>query len=104
MGLVKCAISPVRGTLKSRILGENPHPIDYLFPKIAQFGGNARHAGGVYAVEMALWDIAGTVYNIPVYQMLVESGATRFASTPTPPSRWIRRITAAAPKSAKPWA
>ncbi len=52
--------------LKSRILGENPLRIDYLFQKIAQFGGNARQAGGVCAVEMALWDIAGKVYNIPV--------------------------------------
>src|ERR1700690_2422341 len=56
--------------LKSRILGENPLRIDYLFQKIAQFGGGARQAGGVCAVEMALWDIAGKVYNIPVYQML----------------------------------
>ncbi len=56
--------------LKSRLLGENPLRIDYLFQKIAQFGGNARQAGGVCAVEMALWDIAGKVYGIPVYQML----------------------------------
>src|ERR1017187_4371150 len=56
--------------LKSRIVGENPLNIDYLFQKIAQFGGDARQAGGVCAVEMALWDIAGKVYNIPVYQML----------------------------------
>ena len=56
--------------LKSRIVGENPLNIDFLFQKIAQFGGNARQAGGVCAVEMALWDIAGKVYNIPVYQML----------------------------------
>ena len=56
--------------LKSRLVGENPLKIDYLFQKIAQFGGNARQAGGVCAVEMALWDIAGKVYNIPVYQML----------------------------------
>ena len=56
--------------LKSRIVGENPLRIDYLFQKIAQFGGGARQAGGVCAVEMALWDIAGKVYNIPVYQML----------------------------------
>ena len=40
--------------LKSRLLGENPLHIDYLFQKIAQFGGNARQAGGVCAVEMAL--------------------------------------------------
>jgi L-alanine-DL-glutamate epimerase-like enolase superfamily enzyme len=56
--------------LKSRLLGENPLRVDYLFEKIAQFGGGARQAGGVCAVEMALWDIAGKVYNIPVYQML----------------------------------
>ena len=56
--------------LKSRIVGENPLNIDYLFQKIAQFGGEARQAGGVCAVEMALWDIAGKVYRIPVYQML----------------------------------
>ena len=26
--------------------------------------------GGVSAVEMALWDLAGKAYNVPVYQML----------------------------------
>src|SRR5580698_731788 len=56
--------------LKSRILGENPLNVDYLVEKIAQFGGVSRQAGGVCAVEMALWDIAGKVYNCPVYQML----------------------------------
>jgi len=56
--------------LKSRLVGENPLQVDYLFEKIAQFGGISRQAGGVAAVEMALWDIAGKVYNIPIYQML----------------------------------
>lgn len=56
--------------LKSRLLGENPLSIDKLFRKIKQFGHHARQAGGVCAVEMALWDIAGKVYNVPVYQML----------------------------------
>jgi L-alanine-DL-glutamate epimerase-like enolase superfamily enzyme len=56
--------------LKNRIVNQNPLNIDFLFQKIAQFGGNARQAGGVCAVEMALWDIAGKVYNCPVYQML----------------------------------
>src|SRR5262249_49813983 len=41
-----------------------------LFRKIKQFGGTSRLAGGVCAVEMALWDIAGKVYNAPVYAML----------------------------------
>jgi L-alanine-DL-glutamate epimerase-like enolase superfamily enzyme len=56
--------------LKNRIVGENPLRIDYLFQKIQQFGGISRQAGGVCAIEMALWDIAGKVYNCPVYQML----------------------------------
>ena len=56
--------------LKSKLLGENPLNIDRLFKKVKQFGGHARQAGGVCAVEMALWDLAGKAYNIPVYQML----------------------------------
>ncbi|MCL4781421.1 MAG: mandelate racemase/muconate lactonizing enzyme family protein [Bryobacterales bacterium] len=56
--------------LKSRLLGENPCNIDKLFRKIKQFGGPARQAGGVCGVEMALWDLAGKAYNVPVYQML----------------------------------
>jgi L-alanine-DL-glutamate epimerase-like enolase superfamily enzyme len=56
--------------LKSRLLGENPCGIDKIFRKIKQFGGHARQGGGVCGVEMALWDIAGKVYNVPVYQML----------------------------------
>jgi len=56
--------------LKSRILNENPLQVDRIFRKIKQFGGPARQAGGVCAVEMALWDIAGKVYNVPVHVML----------------------------------
>jgi len=56
--------------LKSRLLGENPCNVDRLFRKIKQFGGHARQGGGVSGVEMALWDLAGKVYNVPVYQML----------------------------------
>lgn len=56
--------------LKSRIIGENPCNIDKIFRRIKQFGGHARQGGGVCAVEMALWDLAGKAYGIPVYQML----------------------------------
>ena len=56
--------------LKSRLLGENPCNIDKLFRKVKQFGSHSRQAGGVCAVEMALWDLAGKAYNVPVYQML----------------------------------
>ena len=56
--------------LKSRIVGENPLQIDKIFRKIKQFGGHARQGGGVCAIEMALWDIAGKVYNAPIYAMV----------------------------------
>jgi len=56
--------------LKSRIVGENPLQLDRVFRKIKQFGGHARQGGGVCAIEMALWDIAGKVYNAPVYAMV----------------------------------
>ncbi len=56
--------------LKSRILGKNPCNVEKLFKSIKQFGGPARQAGGVCAVEMALWDICGKAYNVPAWQLL----------------------------------
>ena len=56
--------------LKSRLIGENPCEVDRLFRKIKQFGGQSRQAGGVCAVELALWDLAGKAYGVPVYQMI----------------------------------
>jgi L-alanine-DL-glutamate epimerase-like enolase superfamily enzyme len=56
--------------LKSRLLGENPCNVERIFKKIRQFGGESRQAGGVCGVEMALWDLAGKAYNVPVHQML----------------------------------
>ncbi len=71
LGEVRDGASPTYALmLKSRIAGENPLEIDRIFRKIKQFGGHARQAGGVCAIEMALWDIAGKVYNVPVYVML----------------------------------
>src|SRR5579875_827798 len=71
LGEVRDGASPTYALfLKSRIVGENPLNITYLFQKIKQFGGDARQAGGVVSIEEALWDIAGKVYGVPIYQML----------------------------------
>jgi L-alanine-DL-glutamate epimerase-like enolase superfamily enzyme len=56
--------------LKSRILGENPCNVDKIFRKVKQFGGQARQAGGVCAVEMAMMDLAGKAWGVPCWQML----------------------------------
>ena len=55
--------------LKSRLVGENPCNIDKIFRKIKQFGFHARQGGGVCAVEMALFDLAGKAYGVPAYQL-----------------------------------
>src|SRR5512145_3301147 len=55
--------------LKSRILGENPCNIEKIFRKLRQFGGHGRKAGGVVAIEMALRDLVGKAYGVPVWQM-----------------------------------
>jgi L-alanine-DL-glutamate epimerase-like enolase superfamily enzyme len=56
--------------LKSRLLGQNPCNVEMLFKTIKQFGGHGRRGGGVSGVEMALWDLAGKAYNVPVWQLL----------------------------------
>ena len=56
--------------LKSRILGENPCNVEKIFRRIKQFGGDSRQAGGVCAIEVACWDIAGKAWGVPVWQLL----------------------------------
>jgi len=56
--------------LKSRILGMNPCNISEIFYKIKQHGSHGVMGGGVSAVEMACWDLAGKAWNVPVWQML----------------------------------
>ena len=56
--------------LKSRILGENPCNVEMLFKTIKQFGFHGRQGGGVSAVEMALWDLAGKAFGVPCWMLL----------------------------------
>lgn len=56
--------------LKSRLVGENPLNVEKLFERIRQFGGHSRQGGGVSGIEVALWDIVGKFYGVPVYQLL----------------------------------
>jgi L-alanine-DL-glutamate epimerase-like enolase superfamily enzyme len=56
--------------LKSRILGMNPCDVAAIFYKIKQHGQPGVGGGGVSAVEMACWDLAGKAWGVPVWQML----------------------------------
>jgi L-alanine-DL-glutamate epimerase-like enolase superfamily enzyme len=74
--------------LKRLVVGENPCSVDKIFRKIKQFGFHARQGGGVCGVEMALWDLAGKAYNVPVFQMLGGRFRDRiriYADTPSSP-------------------
>jgi L-alanine-DL-glutamate epimerase-like enolase superfamily enzyme len=71
--------------LKSRIMGMNPCSVELVFKRIKQFGFHGRQGGGVCAVEMALWDLAGKAYNVPAYQLLggkYRSKVRLYADTP----------------------
>jgi L-alanine-DL-glutamate epimerase-like enolase superfamily enzyme len=71
LGEVRDGASPTYALmLKSRILGRNPCNVEQIFNNIKQFGNHGRQAGGVCGIEMALWDLAGKAYGVPVYQML----------------------------------
>ncbi len=72
--------------LKGRLLGENPCDVERIFKAIRQFGQHGRQGGGVSGVEMALWDLAGKAYGVPVYRMLGGKYRDRirlYADTPT---------------------
>jgi len=56
--------------LKSRLIGENPCNVDKIFRRIKQFGGPSRQGGGVSGLEIAMWDLAGKAWGVPLYQML----------------------------------
>jgi len=56
--------------LKSRLLGRNPCSVEQVFKNLKQFGGHGRAGGGVSGIEIALWDLAGKAYGVPVYQLL----------------------------------
>ena len=56
--------------LKRLLLGENPCNVDKLFRRIKQFGWHSHQGGGVSGIEVALWDLAGKAYGVPVWQML----------------------------------
>lgn len=83
--------------LKSRILGENPCNVEKIFKIIKQFGGQGRQAGGVCAVEMALWDLCGKAYNVPAWQLLggrYRDSVRMYADTPESdsPEEQLKRI------------
>jgi galactonate dehydratase len=65
---------PLVESLYELIDGENPTRIEHLWQKIYRAHRDIR--GGAFmvhtlaAIDMALWDIAGKLWNVPVYRLL----------------------------------
>ena len=84
---------------KAFLLGKDPTNVDMIFDTIQRFGGHGREAGGICGIEMALWDLAGKVYGVPVYQFMGGKWRDKvrcYADTPTPrdatPAAYARRV------------
>jgi len=56
--------------LKPHLMGRNPLQIEPILDSVRFFSGQQRMGGGYSAVDMALHDIAGKVYNVPAWRLV----------------------------------
>ncbi len=56
--------------LKPHLVGRNPLSIEPILDGIRNFSNHQRMGGGYSAVDMALHDIAGKVYNVPAWRLI----------------------------------
>ena len=60
------------------VIGEDPRNIERIWQKMYRHGfwkGGFIHMSAISGIDIALWDIAGKIYNVPVYMLL--GGAVR---------------------------
>ena len=73
---VACALAE---SMSEMIIGENPTRTEHLWQRLFRAHRNLRNGGlmvhTISAFDMALWDIAGKLYGVPVYRLL--GGPTR---------------------------
>jgi L-alanine-DL-glutamate epimerase-like enolase superfamily enzyme len=56
--------------LKAHLVGKNPLSIEPILDSLRNFANHQRMGGGYSAVDMALHDIAGKVYNVPAWRLV----------------------------------
>jgi L-alanine-DL-glutamate epimerase-like enolase superfamily enzyme len=56
--------------LKPHIVGRDPLQIEDILARLRPFSGHGRLGGGYSAIDIALHDIAGKVYGVPVYRLV----------------------------------
>lgn len=69
-----CASHAVCTGIRELLVGEDPLRIEYLWKKMYDYtyyyGRRSAAIHAISGVDMALWDIAGKFYNVPVYKLL----------------------------------
>ena len=86
---------PLAESLFELIDGENPTRIEHLWQKLYRAHRDIR--GGAFMVhtlagiDMALWDIAGKLWNVPVYRLLGGPCRDRIRVYHTPQAIKVRR-------------
>ena len=56
--------------LKPHIIGKNPLNIEPILDSVRNFTNQRRFGGGYSALDIALHDIAGKVYNVPAWRLI----------------------------------
>jgi L-alanine-DL-glutamate epimerase-like enolase superfamily enzyme len=56
--------------LKKQLIGQDPTNVESLFDKIRRYGSDGRFGGSVSGIEMALWDITGKAFGLPIYKLI----------------------------------
>lgn len=77
-GQTKAVEQCIHTLAKRSVIGEDPRNIEKIWQKMYQHGfwkGGFIYMSAISAIDQALWDINGKIYNVPVYMLL--GGAVR---------------------------
>src|SRR5258706_1407020 len=84
---------------KPYILGEDPTNVGRVMLKIRRLGGFKPWGAAVSAIEMALWDVTGKAFGLPVHKLLggalrdrvrVYNGGVRFPMDGSSPEAYAK--------------
>jgi galactonate dehydratase len=92
-GLEPKVASSLAESLAELLVGENPTRVEYLWQKLYRSHRDMR--GGPFmvhtlsAIDMALWDITGKLYGVPVYRLLGGPCRDKIRMYPTPKAQKV---------------
>jgi galactonate dehydratase len=87
---IACALAE---SLAEIVVGENPTRVEHLWQRLFRAHRNLRNGGlmvhTISAIDMALWDITGKLYGVPVYRLLGGPCRDKIWMYPSPKAKKI---------------